>query len=130
MRYLLFSLLLALLSPDDALKLKSEFAPIFDTKDLINLGVAEFYIKMTIDGESYDPFSAETLRVLPPTHPSYKDEIIAASRRKYSIPKEDAQKLIEEEEATIIRSKEEKAIIEGKGRTEVDTSSQEAEPMI
>jgi len=46
----------------------------------------------------------------------YRDEIIAASRRKYSIPKDDAQKLIAEEESTIIRSAEEKAIIEGKGK--------------
>ncbi|HCY17850.1 MAG: hypothetical protein UR62_C0013G0006 [Candidatus Nomurabacteria bacterium GW2011_GWF2_35_12] len=101
---------------EDAVKLKPEFAPIFDVKDMINLAVAEFYIKMTIDGESYDPFSAETLRVLPPTHPSYHEEIIAASRRKYSIPKDDAAKLIAEEEATIIRSAEEKAIIEGRAK--------------
>jgi hypothetical protein len=136
---------------EDAVKMKPEFAPVFDVKDMINLAVAEFYIKMTIDGESYDPFSAETLRVLPPTHPSYREEIIAASRRKYSIPKDDAAKLIAEEEATIIRSAEEKAIIEGrakrlereknKGKSENEETnnkigeknpktSQEAEPMI
>ena len=100
---------------------------------------------MTIDGESYDPFSAETLRVLPPNHPSYRQEIIDASHRKYSIPKGDAQKLILEEEATIIRSSEEKAIIEGKGKKKDEQAeepaaaessgvakkaSQEAEPMI
>ncbi|MDE2399878.1 MAG: type IV secretion system DNA-binding domain-containing protein [Patescibacteria group bacterium] len=110
---------------EDAVKLKPEFAPIFDVKDMINLAIGEFYIKMTIDGESYDPFSAETLRVLPATHPSYRDEIIAASRRKYAISKDDAAKLIAEEEATIIRSVEEKKIIEGKA-----TNSQEPEPMI
>jgi len=98
---------------DDATKLKPEFAPIFDVKDMINLGVGEFYIKMTIDGESYDPFSAETLRVLPPTHPSYKKEIIDASRRQYAIPAGEAQKLIAAEEATIIRSAQEKAAITG-----------------
>jgi len=101
---------------EDAVKLKPEFEPLFGVKDMINLAVAEFYIKMTIDGESYDPFSAETLRVLPPTHPSYRKEIIEASRRKYSIPKDDAAKLIEQEEATIIRSAEEKAIIEGRAK--------------
>ena len=100
---------------EDAVKLKPEFAPIFDVKDMINLAVGEFYIKMTIDGESYDPFSAETLKVLPPTHISYKEEIIAASRKKYSISKENAAKLIAEEESSIIRGAEEKAIIEGKG---------------
>ena len=101
---------------EDAVKMKPEFAPVFDVKDMINLAVTEFFVKMTIDGESYDPFSAETLRVLPPTHPSYREEIIEASRRKYSIPKDDAAKLIAEEEATIIRSAEEKAIIEGRAK--------------
>jgi len=98
---------------DDATKLKPEFAPVFDVKDMINLGVGEFYIKMTIDGESYDPFSAETLRVLPPTHPSYRKEVLDASRRKYAILAGDAQKLIAAEEATIIRSAQEKSAITG-----------------
>ena len=68
---------------------------------------------MTIDGESYDPFSAETLRVLPATHPSYRDRVIDASRRKYAIPAGEAQRLIAEEESTIIRSAQEKAAITG-----------------
>jgi hypothetical protein len=114
---------------EDAVRLKPEFEPLFGVKDMINLAVGEIYIKMTIDGESYDPFSAETLRILPATHPSYKEEIIAASRRKYSIPKEDANKLIAEEEATIIRSAEEKAMIEGKKKEDVKVV-EEAEPMI
>lgn len=117
---------------EDATKLKPEFDPLFGVKDMINLAVGEFYIKMTIDGESYDPFSAETLRVLPPTHPSLRDEIISASRRKYAISKGDAQKLIQEEEATIIRSAEEKAAIAGKGKSDDDVPKKavEAEPMI
>ena len=121
---------------EDAVKLKPEFEPLFGVKDMINLAVTEFYIKMTIDGESYDPFSAETLKVLPPTHPSYRQEIIEASRKKYSISKDDAAKLIAEEEATIIRSAEEKAIIEGKTKKSGEENNQEAkitkeaEPMI
>lgn len=119
---------------EDAVKLKSEFEPVFGVKDMINLAVGEIYLKMTIDGESYDPFSAETLRILPPTHPSYRDEIIAASRHKFSLPKGDAQRLMEEEESTIIRSAEEKKAISGKGKNkgEEDTeeTAGEAEPMI
>ncbi|RJP45690.1 hypothetical protein C4587_00420 [Candidatus Parcubacteria bacterium] len=101
---------------EDAVKLKPEMAPIFDVKDMINLATQEFYVKMTIDGESYDPFSAETLRVLPPPHRSFKKEIVERSRQKYTIPADAAKKLIQEEEATIIRSAQEKAIIEGKAR--------------
>ena len=128
---------------EDAVKMKPEFAPLFDVKDMINLAVGEIYIKMTIDGESYDPFSAETLRVLAPTHPSYRQEIIDASHRKYTISKDAAKKLIEEEEATIIRSAEEKAAIIKKGKKvkgeedekeeEVEgevKATEEAEPMI
>lgn len=99
---------------EDAVKLKPEMAPVFDVKDMINLGMQEFYIKMTIDGETYDPFSAETLKIMPPPHRSFKKEIIARSREKYAIPADAAKKLIMEEESTIIRSAQEKAIIEGK----------------
>ncbi len=108
---------------EDAVKLKPELAPIFDVKDMINLGVGEFFVKMTIDGESYDPFSAETLKVLPPTHRSFHKEIYEASRRKYAIPMEMAQKLIEEEESQIIRSAQEKAAITKKGKNEATDSS-------
>ncbi|MEK7608534.1 MAG: type IV secretion system DNA-binding domain-containing protein [Patescibacteria group bacterium] len=114
---------------DDAVTLKPEMAPIFDVKDMINLGMREFYIKMTIDGESYDPFSAETLAVLDPPHRSFKPEILAQSREKYSIPADDARRLIAEEESTIIRSAQEKAIIEGKGHSAIQ-SNLPPEPLI
>ncbi|MBI5733183.1 ATP-binding protein [Candidatus Jorgensenbacteria bacterium] len=99
---------------EDAVKLKPEMAPIFEVKDMINLGMQEFYIKLTIDGETYDPFSAETLKVLPPTHTSLRERIIGESHRKYTIPVDAAKKLITEEEATIFRSAQEKAMITGK----------------
>jgi len=115
---------------DDAVHLKPEMAPVFDVKDMINLGTQEFYMKMTIDGESYDPFSAETLKVLPATHRSFRQEIIEQSRKKYTISADAAKKLIQEEESTILRSAQEKAIIEGKrggAQAEVDKTP---EPLI
>lgn len=116
---------------DDAVKLKPEFAPIFDVKDMINLGIGEFFVKMTIDGESYDPFSAETLRVLPPTHPSYRERVIEASRLHYAIPAGDAQALIAEEESTIIRSAQEKAAITGgKNPSVIRAEEKASEPLI
>jgi hypothetical protein len=80
---------------------------------------------MTIDGESYDPFSAETLRVLPATHPSYRQEILEASRRTYAIPAGEAQRLIDEEESTIIRSAQEKAAITGNSEKEKEDLEEE-----
>ena len=62
---------------------------------------------MTIYGKFYDPFSAETFRVFA-DNPSLREEIVNASRLKYSIPKEDVAKPIAEEEATIIRRAEER----------------------
>ncbi len=121
---------------EDAVKLKPEMAPVFDVKDMINLATQEFYIKMTIDGEAYDPFSAETLKVMPPPHPSYRERIIARSREKYTIAADAAKRLIAEEEASIIRTTQEKAIIEGRGETGKEAasiakqSSSEAEPLI
>lgn len=84
---------------DDATKFRPEFAPVFDLKDMINLGTGEFYTKMIIDGESYDPFSAETLEVLPATHSSHKDEVINSSRKYYTKTAEEASKIITEEES-------------------------------
>lgn len=115
---------------EDAVKLKPEMAPIFDVKDMINLGMCQIYLKMTIDGETYDPFSAETLKVLPPNHESYRERIIEASRAKYSISVDSAKKLIQEEEASIIRSAQEKAAIMGGKSGEKDTSSANLEPLI
>ena len=112
---------------EDAVKLKPEMAPVFDIKDMINLGVQEFYIKETIDGETSDPFSAETLKVLPAPHPSYRERILEQSRAKYAIPVDDAKKLIAEEEFSIIRSAQEKAIIEGKGKGVTESSAPVAE---
>jgi len=71
------------LSGDDAYFFEKEMTPVFKAKDMINLGAKEFYVKMAIDGEVYDPFSAETLNVLPPPHPSLKREIIERSHRNY-----------------------------------------------
>lgn len=110
----------------DAEILENEFAPTFKVKDLINLGKREFYAKMTIDGESYDPFSAETLFVHEPRHATLKQKIVDASRRKYAISAGDAKKLIDEEESTIIRSAAEKAIITGE-KIEVEENP---EPLI
>src|SRR3989344_3380836 len=101
---------------EDAEKLESEMNPIFKAKDMINLGMQEFYIKETIDGETYDPFSAETLKVLPATHGSFKEEIIEQSCKKYTISAEAAKKLMEQEESKIMRSSHEKSIIQGKGK--------------
>ncbi len=81
----------------DAVKLLPEMAPIFKTEDMINLGMREFFIKMTIDGETFDPFSAETLMITAPSYSSLREEIVAQSRQKYSLPVAEVKKILERE---------------------------------
>ncbi|MDE1975564.1 MAG: type IV secretion system DNA-binding domain-containing protein [Patescibacteria group bacterium] len=71
----------------DAEILEKEFAPQFTIEDLVNLGFAQIYLKLMIDGLSSAPFSATTLP--PIVHPdvSYVNDIIAASREQFSKPR-------------------------------------------
>ena len=115
---------------EDAVTLRPEFAPIFDIKDMINLGIGEFYLKTTIDGESYDPFSAEALRVLAAPYPSNRLRILDASREKYAISAGDAKRLIEEEESTIIRSAQEKAAISHVARKDGEAPTAASAPQV
>jgi len=113
---------------DDAVKMAMEMTPVFQAEDMINLGIREFYIKMAIDGETFDPFSAETLKVLPPNHESYKDEIIEASRNKYALSLEEVKKRLEEEE----RIKETKEVedVTGKSKKSEKEEDKEPEPLV
>ena len=85
-------------SGQDAVKLEPELAPVFNVQDMINLGRREFYIKLLIDGESYDPFSAKTLDVIKPKHQSFREQILQSSRQKYAKKLEDVLQDIRIEE--------------------------------
>lgn len=79
---------------EDAFNLEREFVPVFKANDIINLGVREFYVKMTIDGKLRDPFSGYTLSVPKVTH-DLSDKIIQNSRATYGSPRAEVEKLIE-----------------------------------
>jgi len=78
------TLIIFRVSGEDALRLETALMPVFKARDMINLASGEFYIKMIIDGETFDPFSSRTLKVLPPSQPSYHEQIIELSRKKYT----------------------------------------------
>jgi len=69
--------------PSDAPYLAKEFMPTFEETDLINLDRFHIYLKMSIQGITSPPFSAETL---PPIKESFgfKKEVIQKSREKYA----------------------------------------------
>ncbi len=95
---------------DDAGILAEEYNPIFKERDIINLGVREFYIKMSVNGELREAFSGRTLDA-PNLTEDYTKEIIAASRRKYCLPRPDVETLLAQwdEAASAPPSKEELA---------------------
>jgi len=70
---------------EDAQIMAGEYAPRFDERDIINLGVRDFCIKMSIDGEIHDAFSGRTLQMNLPEE-NYAWECIEYSRRTYSRP--------------------------------------------
>jgi len=78
---------------EDATVLAEEFTPIFDVRDIINLGVREFYLKMSIDGELSEAFSGKTLDVFYPDKDHVR-EIIDHSRASYCKPREEVEALL------------------------------------
>jgi hypothetical protein len=79
---------------EDAFNLEREFVPVFKANDIINLGVREFYVKMTIEGKLRDPFSGYTLAVPKVTH-DLSDQIIKYSRETYGKSRVEVEKTIE-----------------------------------
>lgn len=78
---------------DDADLIAQELKPAFASDDIINLPLRNFYIKMSVDGEIQDAFSARTLDLLyPDGDQNYSDECIVQSRKKYCVPIDDARK--------------------------------------
>jgi len=80
---------------EDASTFANEYNPIFSEKDLINLGVRDFYIKMSVNGETTQPFSGRTADLVFPKE-NYMPEILEASREKYCLPKEEVEKVLAE----------------------------------
>jgi len=80
----------------DAEVLEKEFSPDFMATDIVNLGFANIYLKLMINGVASRPFSAMTLPPIPMPEKSYVKEIIEFTRKKYASAKEDVDKKIAE----------------------------------
>lgn len=71
----------------DAEYLEKEYAPAFTAEDLVNLGFAQVYLKLMIDGMASAPFSARTLPPIAVPHISYRDVAIGRSREQFARPR-------------------------------------------
>src|SRR5579872_216157 len=75
----------------DAEVLEKEFAPVFTAEDLVNLGFAQIYLKLMIDGVSSAPFSATTLAPITPPEISFKAGVIESSRGLFGRLRKDVE---------------------------------------
>ncbi|OGZ12336.1 MAG: hypothetical protein A3C93_03420 [Candidatus Lloydbacteria bacterium RIFCSPHIGHO2_02_FULL_54_17] len=71
----------------DAEVLEKEYAPAFIAEDMVNLGFAQIYLKLMINGVGSAPFSATTLNRPPFPSLAYTDQVIAASRAQFGRPR-------------------------------------------
>lgn len=70
---------------EDAAVMAQEFNPIFNVRDILNLGVRDFYTKMSVNGSIRDPFSGRTIRLDYP-EVDFSEDIKNYSRKKYCRP--------------------------------------------
>ena len=86
--------------PFDAEKLEVVFAPEFTPEDLVNLGFAQIYLTLMIDGIGSRPFSAVTIPPIEPPPRTYREEVILASRVQFTHPRAGVESVIYEELAS------------------------------
>lgn len=72
----------------DAFIMEKEFAPQFTQEDMVNLGFAQIYLKLMIDGMGSRAFSATTLPPIPRPEKSYVADILGYSRKHYGKTRE------------------------------------------
>ncbi|MBD3331029.1 type IV secretion system DNA-binding domain-containing protein [Candidatus Peregrinibacteria bacterium] len=78
---------------EDASILEAEYTPVFKQRDIINLGVREFYCKMSVNGEIREAFSGRTITA-PETSDILLPEIINHSRKNYCQKREDVETML------------------------------------
>ncbi len=80
--------------PFDAEVLETIFTPKFLAPDIVNLGFAQVYLTLMIDGIGSQPFSATTLPPIKPAEISYKNVIMHRSREQFAHPRAGVEALI------------------------------------
>jgi Type IV secretion-system coupling protein DNA-binding domain len=80
--------------PFDAEVLETVFTPSFLAADLVNLGFAQIYLTLMIDGVGSQPFSAITLPPLQRPPVTYRDMAIETSRKQFANKRVDVEKIV------------------------------------
>ncbi|MCA9359217.1 type IV secretion system DNA-binding domain-containing protein [Candidatus Kaiserbacteria bacterium] len=80
--------------PFDAETLETVFTPRFLAADLVNLGFAQIYLTLMIDGIGSQPFSAVTLPPIQRPPVSCKGMVLESSRKLYAKDRESVEKIV------------------------------------
>ena len=80
--------------PFDAEVLETIFSPQFMATDLVNLGFAQVYLTLMIDGVGSPPFSATTLPPFDPSPKKFVQEVLATSRTQFSKQRTEVEETI------------------------------------
>jgi len=87
--------------PFDAQVLETLFQPQFMAPDLVNLGFAQVYLTLMIDGVGSPPFSATTLPPFDPPPKIFVDDVIASSRAQFAKPRAEVEQALAEWQAGV-----------------------------
>jgi hypothetical protein len=82
--------------PLDGEMLEQVFTPKFLAADLVNLGFAQIYLTLMIDGIGSPPFSALTMPSIEPEAVTQKEAVIEASRRNFTKPRSAVEEIVKE----------------------------------
>ncbi len=96
--------------PFDAEVLETVFAPKFMAVDLVNLGFAQIYLTLMIDGIGSAPFSATTLPPLSPPVDTLKNQLIESSRQQFAKPRQEVEAAIALWIAPIVEERKERVV--------------------
>ena len=88
--------------PFDAEVLETVFFPTFTKEDLVNLGFAQIYLTLMIDGVGSPPFSAVTLPPIEPPPVVHKKDVMEASRTAFGHPRAEVEAAIQIELAPLV----------------------------
>ena len=81
--------------PFDAEVLETVYTPTFLAPDIVNLGFAQVYLTLMIDGIGSAPFSATTLPPIEITGSSYKEVVVTRSRQLYTKKRAPVEEVIQ-----------------------------------
>ncbi len=82
--------------PFDAEVLETIYSPVFLATDLVNLGFAQIYLTLMINGVGSPPFSATTLPPFDPPPQKFVEQTLANSRSVYGRHREQVEQSIKE----------------------------------